>query len=92
MIQEEVPVIITSHPPSTAYDTQAILEQTELPQRDLVALAQRLRQAGEIPLVVRDAPHAYEIGDEELFWASNVDTSEHSQITAVLHYITPHFC
>ena len=90
MIHEEAPVIITSPPPSTAYDTQAILEQTELPQRDFVALAQRLRQAGEIPRVVRDAPHAYEIGDEELFWASNVDSNDHSQIPAILHYITPH--
>jgi len=84
------PEIITESPPSTAYDTLAVLEQTDLPQRDLVALAQRLRQAGEIPLVVRDAPYDYQVGAEELFWVSNTDTNAHFQITAVLQYITPH--
>ena len=90
LIPEIIPALVANPPPSTAYDTLEMLEETQIPQRDLVSLAQRLLKAGEIPLVVRETPYAYQIGAEELFWVSNLDTDEHSQITATLVTITPH--
>ena len=90
LIPEIIPALVANPPPSTAYDTLETLEETQIPQRDLVSLAQRLLKAGAIPLVVRETPYAYQLGAEELFWVSNVDTDEHFQITATLAYITPH--
>ncbi|MCJ7666767.1 MAG: immune inhibitor A, partial [Anaerolineae bacterium] len=72
-------------------ETLGLLERTEVPSRDLIALTKRLKHVEEpIPEVVRESAPHYEIGDEEIFWASNVDTDEHFQITAVLLYATPH--
>ncbi len=68
-----------------------LLERTEVPVRDLIALTKRLKHVeGLIPEVVRESAPDYEIGDEEVFWVSNVDTDENFQITAVLLYATPH--
>ncbi len=90
VIPEIIPTLVSNPPPSTAYDTLATLEETLIPQRDLVSLAQRLNGAGEIPLVVREAPYDYQLGAEASFWVSNLDTDEHSQITATLAHVTPH--
>ncbi len=84
------PTIVSREPPASAFQTLAALEDTDIPQRDLVALAQRLRNAGEIPLVVRDAPYDYQVGAEEAFWVNNTDTNAQFQVTAVLQHITPH--
>jgi immune inhibitor A len=85
-----IPVLLARLRSTMAYDTLTRLEQVEVPQRDLIALAQRLRKAGEIPLIVRDVPYKYQVGDKELFWALDLDTNEHFRITAVLQHITPH--
>ncbi len=85
-----IPVTLARLRSAMAYDTLANLEQVEVPQRDLIELAQRLRKVGEIPLTVRDAPYTYQVGDQEQFWALNLDTKEHFRVTAVLQHITPH--
>jgi hypothetical protein len=40
--------------------------------------------------VVNSAPPTYDLGDQELFWVGNTDTSEQYQITATLLAMTPH--
>ncbi len=75
----------------TPTETLKTLEETEVPPRDMISLAQRLKGVKEpIPLVVKESPPSYKVGDEETFWASNVDTDEHFRVTATLRYITPH--
>ncbi len=86
---EAVPVV-SIPPPSEAHTALSLLELVDVPQRDLVALAQRFQKVGEISAVATDTPRRYAIGDEELFWIVNSDTNDHRQITAVLQYITPH--
>lgn len=77
--------------PQVEVGTQELLERTEVPARDLIALAKRLKHIkGAIPRVARETAPDYEIGDEDLFWVSNVDTDEHLQVTALLLYATPH--
>ncbi|HAL62772.1 MAG TPA: hypothetical protein DCP08_10255 [Chloroflexi bacterium] len=85
------PTIEITPIPQVGVETWELLERTEVPARDLIALTKRLKHVEEpIPEVVRESALDYEIGDEEIFWVSNVDTDEHFQITAVLLYATPH--
>ena len=85
------PPVVNSTPPSAeALQTLATVEGTALPERDLIALAQRLLGASAIPRVARETPYYYQVGDKERFWVSNTDTDERFEVTAVLQYITPH--
>lgn len=85
------PTIEITPVPQVGVETWELLETTEVPVRDLIALTKRLKHVEEpIPEVVRERAPDYEIGDEEIFRVSNVDTDEHFQITAVLLYATPH--
>jgi len=85
------PTIEATPIPQVGVETWELLGRTEVPARDLVALTKRLKHVEEpIPVVVRESAPDYEIGHEEIFWVSNVDTDEHFQITAVLVYATSH--
>jgi len=85
------PTIEVTPTPQVGVETWELLERTEVPARDLIALAKRLKHVEEpIPEVVRESAPDYKVGDEEVFWVSNVDTDEHFQITAVVLYATPH--
>ena len=87
----EQPVVIASEPPPpSAHKMLAELIDLDLPQRDMAALAERLRDVPQIPRIVRHTPADYEIGDETPFWVSNWDTNESRQITAVLLHKSPH--
>ncbi len=68
-----------------------MLRRVQPPHRDLAELASRLRYSGTpIPLVVREKPRRYQVGDIETFWVANTDTHEHRQIRAVLRVQTDH--
>jgi immune inhibitor A len=85
------PIMEVTPTPQAGVETWELLEKTEVPVRDLIALTKRLKHVeGPIPKVVRESALEYEVGDEEIFWVSNVDTDEHFQITALLLYATPH--
>jgi immune inhibitor A len=102
-----VPVIIrtpvpTPEPPPTPLNTQTptplppltteeLLAQEIVPERNLLELAQRLKDSGEsIPVVVNPTPPVYRVGDKETFWVSNLDNDENFQVTAELRYATDH--
>jgi len=70
---------------------EQLLAETSIPQRDLVALAARLKKLDQpIPLVVNDTPPHYAVGDKDVFWVTNVDTTTNYTVTATLSYVTPH--
>jgi len=86
----------TPHRPTP---TLVPLSAVEVPARDPLALAARLREAADrgglrrpafIPRVVNHTSPVYHLGDQERFWVGNMDTSEQLQITATLRVITPH--
>jgi immune inhibitor A len=94
---------ITTHPTLVPDQVQAPtsvpLEAIEVPPRDPLVLAAQLQgmasgrgraQPPSIPRVVNATPPAYDLGDQELFWVGNTDTSEQYQITATLRAMTPH--
>jgi len=71
--------------------TTAPLAAVEVPARDPLALAARLKGiADPIPMVVNATPPSYNLGDQEIFWVGNTETSEQFQITATLRAMTPH--
>ena len=80
-------------PDNNLTETEALLTETDLPVRDLRALASRLRNQGaELPEVVYDTPPVYQLGDQDAFWI--VDNTQQPpvqfQATATLQHITEH--
>jgi len=100
-----VPVVISTLPPSPVpivtptstpaspaeRSTTELLAEASIAQRDLLTLAARLKKVAEpIPLVVNDTPPRYAVGDKDIFWVTNVDTTTNHTTTATLSYLTPH--
>jgi hypothetical protein len=80
-----IPPIITEAPPPAAYENLTMLQDARPPERDLVALAEQLGGAGDVP---RLAPpdDAAGLGDVRPFWYKNRDRDENLQIDARLLY------
>jgi immune inhibitor A len=88
-----VPVFTPTPAPVTpaVRSIEQLLAETSIPERDLVALATRLKKLDQpIPLVVNDTPPHYAVGDKDVFWVGNVDTTTNYTVTATLGYVTPH--
>ena len=73
-------------------ETEALLEETVIPERDLHELAIRLRGLpADTPRAVEASEvRTFEVGDRRLFHASNVDTEEQFDLYATLRYRTDH--
>jgi hypothetical protein len=84
------PVPTIAHPTMDvpAPETMDILNQALVPENDPYELACRLRKICDVSRTVPGK--VYQVGDKETFWVGNNETAERRQITATLHYITPH--
>ena len=73
-------------------ETEALLEDTVIPVRDLHKLAIRLRglPADTPRSVNQEGSPDYDVGARRLFHASNVDTEEQFELYATLAYKTEH--
>ena len=81
----------TPLPTPSPTPTEVPINAVEVPARDLLALAARLKGISEpIPVVVNKTPPSYKLGDQEVFWVGNTETGEQFQVTATLRVITPH--
>ena len=86
-----VPVVIRTPAASVERSTEELLAETSIPERDLIALASRLKKLDQpIPLVVDDTPPQYAVGDKEVFWVSDIDAKVNYTTTATLSHLTPH--
>ena len=75
---------------STELTTEQVLDSTDIPVRDRLDLAQRLKLSEQpIPAVVNPTPPTYQLGDQETFWVGESDTLRHFQVTATLRYLGP---
>ena len=85
-------------PPPQSVSEQALLQTEQLllmtphPLRDLYSLVRRLKlhTPQPIPHVGRTTPLNEHVGQEDMFWISNLDTHTYSRIRARLVDITPH--
>jgi hypothetical protein len=72
------------------FETLEQIENTEIPVNDLRDIVSRLGGNTDIPLTVSESSEPLSLGTQELFWVSNVDTNEYTQIEATLEAITDH--
>ncbi|MGD9146206.1 MAG: hypothetical protein PVI80_11630, partial [Anaerolineae bacterium] len=92
-IQEPVtvPTLILRPPLAAELQTAQDVEQTPLPDRDLLDLARRLQGASITDVATEPAtPRSRQLGERETFWLHNVDSNSFFTTTAVLQYETPH--
>lgn len=72
-------------------DTARRLAETNLPPRDLVAIAGRLQYGGNTPpRTAPPDPQPYTIGRRDRFWVSDPALDRQREITATLRFITDH--
>lgn len=71
-------------------DTLTQIENTIIPPRDRIDLAQRLLGVTDIPAPPSVAPPEVEVGDVVTFWADNLDLDYEFQVDAELVYKTDH--
>jgi immune inhibitor A len=85
------PVVVQNTPEPLERQTARALVQSNLPQRDLFDLAQRLEG---LPRALEPTPPAspprYDLGASEVFWVHNVSTNSYFTATATLRYETEH--
>jgi len=86
----KIPESSTPDIKSRAEETLKSLKEIELPTSDLGELAQRLEGKGDIPNTVDSIERDYQIGSQQVYWVSNVDTNENKQISTTLQYATDH--
>lgn len=89
VVTEETEVVRPPGEP-TSSDTLMILQQTVVPISNTREQACRLKGLCDIPEVMATSTPARVAGDTEMFWVNNVDTLDYRQISATLHYVTPH--
>jgi hypothetical protein len=87
-----VPTVNCDPPGELGEQTEALLEETVIPVRDLHKLAIRLRglPADTPRSINQEGSPNYEVGTRRLFHASNVDTEEQFDLYAILAYKTDH--
>ncbi len=88
---EQPPVTVTRPPVSSIpLDTETTLNNAAVPDANLYDLACRLKNVCNVPHTLPAPAKPFQVGDQQKFWISNVDTNVTAQITATLDYITPH--
>ncbi len=73
---------------TTLTETVETLSNTLVPENNPYELACRLQNICNVPTTVPSNP--YNLGDQETFWVTNVDTTTNFQATATLRYVGDH--
>ena len=86
------PVVIRPEesPVRVINSTLEILESTDVPMNDLVALARRYEGKDNIPIALDPVSSPLQIGAQDSFWVLDTDTEENFSINATLRYVTDH--
>jgi immune inhibitor A len=88
--QTPTPIADISRPEEVSGETLAKLQQISPPANDPLELARRLKGLGTISPTVEPPAAAFQVGDKQVFWITDQDTNENSQVEAVLSYVTDH--
>ncbi len=86
------PVVEITRPPAVEVptDTLETLEETIVPENDPRELACRLESKCDIPETLEPPSAPRQVGDQDTFWVTNVESNENFQVDATLQYLTPH--
>ena len=82
--------IAVATPDPEIFETLHTLVEAEIPSRNLLDLAKRLKGLEGISPTVAPRNPPYQIGDRESFWVTNSDDNTNFQVTAVLRAQTAH--
>ncbi|MCI0553269.1 MAG: immune inhibitor A, partial [Anaerolineae bacterium] len=84
------PTVEVERPPADSISTETLetLGNTLVPDNDPYEIACRLQNVCNVATTVPSKQ--YQLGDQETFWVTNVDTVENFQATATLRYVSPH--
>jgi immune inhibitor A len=90
--EEPTPVQMGEQTPigKEAQETLHTLENEIVPINDPRDLARRLEGKQNIPETLEPPQTPPQIGNQQTFWASNVETNQNFQVKATLRYITDH--
>jgi len=86
------PVVEVTRPPvvDVPMDTRETLQATIVPENNPADLACRLLGTCNIPEVVAESAPPRQVGEQDEFWVTNVETNENFRVSATLQYATPH--
>jgi hypothetical protein len=86
------PVVEITRPPvvDVPTDTLEALKATIVPENDPIELACRLKAVCDIPETMPPPAAPRQVGEQDTFWVTNVNTNENFQVDATLRYVTPH--
>ncbi|MGB7876711.1 MAG: hypothetical protein WBL25_20195 [Anaerolineales bacterium] len=86
------PVVQITRPPAVEVptDTLETLEEMIVPENDPTELACRLEGKCNIPATMEPPSGPRQVGEQDTFWVTNVESNENFQVEANLQYVTPH--
>jgi hypothetical protein len=84
------PTRIVELPTPVPTDTLRLLNDTVVPPNSWAELSARLLGIANIPQTVAAPTVPYQVGDRRQFWITNTDTSQSSQVQAVLRAVGEH--
>ena len=87
---ETVPTVEKPSPNPDAAETLNTLKNTNVPEKNLYDLVRRYKNKTITTNANQQLPKIYQLGDQRKFWVLNTQTNSYKQITAVLHFETPH--
>jgi hypothetical protein len=86
------PLVEVTRPPmvDVPTDTLETLKTTIVPENNPLELACRLEGKCNIPETMPPPPGPRQVGEQDTFWVTNVESNENFQVNATLQYVTPH--
>jgi immune inhibitor A len=86
------PNVVVTRPPTgdVPTDTLEALKTTIVPENDPRELTCRLEGKCDIPESMAPPAAARQVGEQDQFWVTNVESNENFQVDATLQYLTPH--
>jgi len=86
------PVVEVTRPPvvDVPLDTLETLRTTIVPENNPAELACRLEGKCDIPESMTPPAVPRQVGEQDEFWVTNVETNENFRVNATLQYVTPH--
>ena len=89
-VAQSDPTPVAPRSPHGGGDTLSLLQNTMIPPRDRLDLAERFLGVSDIPAPPATPPPVLAVGAEEMFWIDNLEEDMSSQIQARLVYETAH--
>jgi hypothetical protein len=84
------PEIFLNRPDYVPTDTVEGLKTTIVPENDPNELACRLKATCDFPETLPPPASPRQVGEQDTFWVTNVNTNENFEVNASLKYVTPH--